>query len=262
MELGLAGKTVIVTGGGSNIGRGISLAFAREGVNLTIADLDEVQAQKTATDARKLGAKAAIAVKTDVTDMANVEATVKKVLDDFGRIDVLVNNVGFDIPMPFTDSTPDFWDKLIAVNYRGMLNCTKAVLGHMIEQKSGAIVSIGSEAGRIGEFREAVYSGCKGGVIAFSKAIARENGPKGIRVNVVCPGMTVPDKDEIGEQSVWNKTLDMFPPEAIEKISKGYPLRRVGKAQDVANAVVFLASDAANYITGQTLSVSGGYSMM
>jgi len=262
MDLGLAGKAVIVTGGGSNIGRGISLAFAKEGVNLAIADLDQEQAEKTAAEAKKLGAKAAIAIKTDVTNLENVEATVQKVLDEFGKVDVLVNNVGFDIPMPFIDSTPEFWDKLIAVNYRGMLNCTKAVLGPMIQQKGGAIVSIGSEAGRIGEFREAVYSGTKGGVIAFSKAIARENGPKGVRVNVVCPGMTVPDKDEIGDQSVWNKALDMFPPEALEKISKGYPLRRVGKAQDIANAVVFLASDAANYITGQTLSVSGGYSMM
>ncbi|MFA4837344.1 MAG: SDR family oxidoreductase [Dehalococcoidia bacterium] len=262
MDLGLAGKTVIVTGGGSNIGRGISLAFAKEGVKLAIADLDLAQAEKTAAEAKKLGAKAALAAKTDVTNMANVEATVKKVLDEFGRIDILVNNVGFDIPMLFADSTPEFWDKLIAVNYRGMLNCTKAVLGPMIAQKSGAIVSIGSEAGRIGEFREAVYSGCKGGVISFSKAIARENGPKGIRVNVVCPGMTVPTKEEIGEESVWQKTLAMFPPDALEKIAKGYPLRRVGKAADIANAVVFLASDAANYITGQTISVSGGYSMM
>jgi len=262
MELGLTGKAVIVTGGGSNIGRGISLAFAKEGVNLAIADLDVAQAEKTAADAKNLGAKDAIAVKTDVTDMAVVQATVKAVLDKFGRVDVLVNNVGFDIPMFFTESKPDFWDKLIAVNYRGMLNCTSAVLTPMLEQKGGAIINIGSEAGRIGEFKEAVYSGCKGGVIAFSKAIARENGPKGIRVNVVCPGMTVPDKEEIGEQSVWNKTLDMFPPETLEKISKGYPLRRVGKARDIANAVVFLASDAANYITGQTLSVSGGYSMM
>ncbi|MDD5094632.1 MAG: SDR family oxidoreductase [Dehalococcoidia bacterium] len=262
MDLGLSGKTVIVTGGASNIGRGISLAFAKEGVNLAIADLDIAQAEKTAADAVKLGAKKAIAIKTDVTDMDNVQAMVKQVLADCGRVDVLVNNVGFDIPKLFTDTTPEFWDKLIAVNYKGMLNCTRAALDPMIAQKSGAIVSISSEAGRIGEFREAVYAGTKGGVIAFSKAIARENGPKGIRVNVVCPGMTVPDKDEIGEQSVWQKTLAMFPPDALEKIAKGYPLRRVGKAKDVADAVVFLASDAAGYITGQTLSVSGGYSMM
>lgn len=262
MDLGLAGKSAIVTGGASNIGRGISLAFAKEGVNLAIADLDTVQAEKTAADALKAGARKAIVIKTDVTNMANVESMVKKVLEDFGRIDILVNNVGFDIPMLFTDSTPDFWDKLIAVNYKGMLNCTKTVLGPMIEQKSGAIVSIGSEAGRIGEFKEAVYAGCKGGVISFSKAIARENGPKGIRVNVVCPGMTVPTREEIGDQSTWQKTLAMFPPDALEKIAKTYPLRRVGKAQDVANAVVFLASDAASFVTGQTLSVSGGYSMM
>ncbi|MFA4836864.1 MAG: glucose 1-dehydrogenase [Dehalococcoidia bacterium] len=262
MDLGLAGKTIIVTGGGSSIGRAISLTFAGEGVNLAIADLDADQAEKTITEARKLGAKKAMAVKTDVTDMASVETMVKEVLDQYGRIDVLVNNVGVDYPMLFVDTTPDLWDKLIAINYRSMLNCTKTVLSCMIAQKSGVIINIGSEAGRIGEYKEAVYAGTKGGVIAFTKAVARENGPKGIRLNVVCPALTIPEREEIGQSSIWQKSMDMFPPGSMEKIVRAYPLRRVGKPQDIANAVVFLASDAAGYITGQTLSVNGGCSMM
>lgn len=262
MELGLAGKTVIVTGGGSNIGRTISLAFAGEGSNVVIAEIDEAQGQKVAEEAKGLGGQT-MTIKTDVTKLADVQSMVKKTLDEFKKIDALVNNVGWDIPQLFTKTTEDFWDKVISLNYRSDLNCIKEVLPYMIEQKSGAIVSIGSDAGRVGEFREAVYSGCKAGVIALSKAIAREVGRYGIRLNVVCPGVVVPAPEEIGERSMWKgETAKIFTPEVQEKAAASYALRRLGKAQDVANAVVFLASDAANYITGQTLSVSGGYSMM
>lgn len=262
MELGLAGKTVIVTGGGSNIGRAISLAFAKEGSNVVIADIDPAQAQKVADQAKKLGGKT-IVVKTDVTKLDEAEAMVKKTLEEFGKIDVLVNNVGWDDPKPFTDTAPDLWEKIINLNYRSDLTCIKAVLPHMIEQKRGAIVSIGSDAGRVGEFRESVYSGCKAGVIALSKAVAREVGRYGVRLNVVCPGVVVPAAEEIGEQSMWKGGVaEMFTPEVQQKAAAGYPLRRLGKAEDVAKAVVFLASDAGDYITGQTLSVSGGYSMM
>lgn len=263
MDLGLKGKTVIVTGGGSNIGWGITMSFAKEGANVVIADLDMVQAEKAAAKAKSLGAAAAICVKTDVTKFAEVEALVKTAVEKFGRLDVLVNNVGMDTMMNFTDTTPEFWDKLIAVNYKGMLNCTKAALVPMLAQKKGAIVNIGSEAGRVGEAREAVYSGLKGGVIAFSKAVAREVGPKGVRLNVVCPGMTVPQSDEeISDSGPWKKMLQQMTPEVIANIAKTYPLRRVGNATDIGNAVAFLASDAASFVTGQTLSVSGGYSMI
>ena len=175
MELGLKGKTVIITGGASNIGRGITMCFAKEGTNLVIADLDEKQAGKVAEEVETFGSKA-IAVKTDVTDYADVEAMVKKTIDEFGAVDVLINNVGWDLQQLFIDTTPDFWDKVIAINYRSVLNCTKAVLGHMIERNRGVILSTGSDAGRIGEFREAVYGGTKGAVIAFTKAVAREVG--------------------------------------------------------------------------------------
>ncbi len=263
MDLGLKGKSVIITGGGSNIGRAIVLAFAREGAKITIADIDEKQAQKVADQAKKTGAGDAIVVKTDVTDLAAVEAMVKQAKDKYGSVDVLVNNVGWDIQQLFVDTGPDFWDKVIAINYRTVLNCTKAALAPMMEQGHGAIVNIGSDAGRIGEFKEAVYGGTKGAVISFTKAVAREVGKFNIRLNVVCPGLTLPgSEEEYGDGSPWKMTAAFFTDELKEKIKKNYPLRRLGTSADIANAVLFMASDAAGFITGQTISVSGGYSMM
>lgn len=262
MELGLKGKTVIVTGGASNIGRGIVLCFAKEGMNIMIADLDDGQAKKVADEAKALGSKASV-VKTDVTNYDAVEAMVKKTIDEFGAVDILVNNVGWDLQQLFIDTNADFWDKIIAINYRSVLNCSKAVLGHMIERNSGVILSTGSDAGRIGEFREAVYGGTKGAVIAFTKAVSREVGRYNVRLNVVCPGVTIPQsEDEYGDDSGWKLSRGFFTEEVMAKVVKAYPLRRLGTSEDIGNAMVFLASDAANFITGQTLSVSGGYSMM
>lgn len=262
MDLELAGKTVIVTGGGSNIGRAISLGFAREGANVVIAELDEAQGNKVASEGNKLGGRCRV-FKTDVTVYDQVASLVNRAIDEFGRIDVLVNNVGWDQIQPFTETTPQLWDQIIAINYKSVLNCFKNVLPHMIERGSGAIVSIGSDAGRVGEKREAVYGGCKGAVMALSKSVAREVGRYGVRINVVCPSFTPPgDPDEIGDKSGWKEAH--MSPEQIEKALKlFYPLRRVGKPADVANAVVFLASDvAAGYITGQVISVDGGYTMI
>ncbi len=261
MELGLAGKTVIVTGGGSNIGRAIAIAFAQEGSNVVIADLDEVQGKKVADEINAAGKGSAIVVKTDVTSLESVETMVKKASEKTGAVDVLVNNVGWDKMMFFANSDAAHWDKVIALNYRSVLNTMKSVLPLMKAQKKGAIVNIGSDAGRMGEFTEAVYSGAKGGVIALSKAVAREEGRNGIRVNVLCPGLTPPPAKSFGEKSMWTTDMNMTP-EQLEKAAKGYPLRRVGTPNDVAYPVVFLASDAAGYVTGQTLSASGGYTMM
>ena len=262
MDLGLKGKTVIITGGASNIGRGIVLCFAREGANIVIVDLDEKQANKVAEEIEYRGSKVRV-VKTDVTDYEAVEAMVKKIVGEFGAVDILINNVGWDVQQFFIDTGPDFWDKVININYRSVLNCTKAVLGHMIERKNGVILSTGSDAGRVGEFREAVYGGTKGAAIAFTKAVAREVGRFNVRLNVICPGVTIPqNEDDYGEESLWKLSRDFFTDEITEKIKKSYPLRRLGTADDIGNAMVFLASDAANFITGQTLSVSGGYSMV
>lgn len=264
MELGLEGKTVIITGGAANIGRGITFAFAREKSNVVIADIDDEQAQKVAKEAEGLGGKV-VGIKTDVTDYESVESTVKKALEMFGGIDVLVNNVGWVANKLFMKKPREEYDKEIKINYLGVVNCTRAVLDHMIERKAGRILNIASDSGRMGEPRESVYSGTKGAVIAFGKAIAREMGRFGITVNAICPGATIPEQPgTAGKQSMWagDVTVEMIPPETKEKILSQYPLGRMGKPEDVANAAVFLASDAANFITGQTLSVSGGFSMM
>jgi 2-hydroxycyclohexanecarboxyl-CoA dehydrogenase len=265
MHLNLAGKSVIVTGGGSNIGRAISLAFAQEGVHLTLAEIDEGQGGKVATEASKLGAASATLAPTDVTRWDSVVAMVREVEDRLGRVDVLVNNVGWTHDRLFLEKERAEWEKEIDLNLWGMINCTRAVLDGMIARKAGAIVSLGSDAGRMGEFREAVYGACKAGVIALSKSVAREVGRHGIRLNVVCPGMTMPATEEdFGGLSMWAGEANRAwsAPEMQARIAKAYPLRRLGKPEDVAGAVVFLASDAAGFITGQTLSVSGGYTMM
>jgi len=265
MDLGYKGKTVIITGGGSNIGRAISLTFAKEGANIVIGDVDTDQAEKVVQEANSLDAGGrAIKVKCDVTNLGDVEAMCKDAKAEFGQIDVLVNNVGWDDLMVFMKTTPDFWNKVITINYVGVLNCCKTVLGYMIEQNSGSIVSISSDASRQGEYKEAVYGGVKAAVNSFMKTLARENGRYQIRANAVCPGMTVPSKEEeVGDKSMWKGAVDMFTPEQLEKVAKAYPLRKIGKPQDIANAVCFIASDlVAGHVTGQILSVSGGYSMI
>lgn len=264
MDLELKGKSVIVTGGGSNIGRGIVLGFAAEGANITIGDIDLEQAQRTAELALASGASAAQVVKTDVTQLDQVQAMFKAAVDSFGGVDVLVNNVGWDQLMFFTQTKPDFWRKIIDINYVGVLNCTKTALDLMIPRNAGAIVSISSDASRQGEPREAVYGGVKAAVNSFMKTIAKENGRYGIRCNVVCPGVTIPSStDEVGGTSMWVDVGTMFTPEQLDKVTRSLPLRKVGRPQDIANAVVFLASaKVAGHVTGQVLSVSGGYSMI
>ena len=263
MDLGLKDKTVIVTGGNSNIGRAIVLGFAGEGSDIVIAARDEVKGQKVVEEANLLGGNA-VFIKTDVTDWDSVQAMVKQTLDKFSKIDVLVNNVGWEPFKFFMETERDVWDKIININYKGDLNTLKAVLPHMIERKYGKIINISSDAGRVGSLREVVYGGCKGGVIALSKSLAKEVGRYNININVVCPALTIPESmDAVSSGSMWSKEMyKVFTPEAQEKTAKTYPLGRLGKASDIANATVFLASDRANYITGQTLSVDGGYTMV
>ncbi len=265
MDLGYKDKAVIVTGGGSNIGRAISLTFAGEGANVVIAEIDPSQGEKVAkeADALKAGGKT-IVTQCDVTDLDSVSAMIQKAIDEFGRVSALVNNVGWDQLMLFTETTPDFWDKIISINYKGALNCTKAILTHYIDNNGGSIVSMSSDASRMGEFREAVYGGCKAAINSFMKTIARENGKFGVRCNAVCPGVTIPGSSEdVGEQSMWADRQIGFDDDQLEKIKRAYPLRKIGKPQDVANTVVFLSSElVAGHITGQVVSVSGGYSMV
>lgn len=265
MELGLKGKNVLVTGGGNNIGRAIVLAFAAEGCNVAIAELNRAAGKRVASEVGALATGAsAIVVDADVTDQARTAAMMSDAIDRLGSVDVLINNVGWTIDRLFVDKKRDEHVKEVDVNLWGAINCINAVLPHMIERQSGAVVSISSDAGRMGEYREAVYSACKAGVIALSKSLARETGRYGLRFNMVCPGLVVPDQSEVtGTESMWAQGMqDLFTDEVLERAKRAYPLRRMGSAQEVANAVVFLASDAASFITGQTLSVSGGYTMM
>lgn len=263
MDLNLAGKTAIVTGGGSNIGRGIVLAFAMENSNVVVADIDEDQGKRVAEEANALGGKA-IAVKTDVTDFDSVTAMVKVTAKHFKGVEILINNVGGAARLQtFLEKPRAKWEKEINRNLWAVLNCTKAVVDHMVEQRCGRIVNISSEAGRTRSEKVSVYAACKGGVITFTKALAQELGRYSINVNVVCPGLITPESPEhIGELSMWKGQTGQSLREYYEAELKSIPLGRVGKPNDIANAVIFLASDAASYITGQTLSVNGGWTMI
>ena len=263
MDLGLKDKAVIVTGAGSNIGRAITLGFAREGANITLADIDEKQAGEVAALARDAGA-AAEAIRCDVTKLDEVQAMFARTVERCGTVDVLVNNVGWDDFKFFTQTTPDLWQKIIQINFVGVLNCTYAALGIMAPKQQGAIVSISSDASRQGEPREAVYGAMKAGINSFMKTIAKENGRYGIRCNVVCPGVTIPEEDgAVGANSMWVNKDSFFTADQIAQIAKSLPLKRLGRPEDVVGAVLFLASgNSAGYVTGQVLSVSGGYSMI
>lgn len=264
MKLNVAGKSVIITGGASNIGRAIVHAFAEEGAKIAIADIDVKQGEKVAEEARKLGAASVLVQKTDVSKLDDVTALVQRVEAEHGACDILVNNVGWTVIGLFTEQSREQWQREIEINLWGMINCTRAVLDKMIERKSGSVVSIGSDAGRMGEHKEGVYAACKAGVAALTKTLAREYGKYNIRFNVVNPGTTMPDSDEeAGEQSMWrNGQSPWRAPEMRAKMVKVYPLRRIAKASEVASVVLFMASDGASFMTGQNISASGGYTMM
>jgi 2-hydroxycyclohexanecarboxyl-CoA dehydrogenase len=260
MDLGLSGRVVIVTGGASNLGRAITLGFAAEGARVVIADVDDRQARKVEAEAPS---GTIVARHTDVTDWESVSSMAQFVRSSMGGVDVLVNCAGWTIDRLFTEKPREEWEREIAIDIWGFINCVRAVLDHMIERRHGRIVSIGSDAGRMGEWREAVYSGTKAAVIAMSKAIAREVGKHGITLNVVSPGLIPGDPETSGSESIWSSDqATMFTSEVREKAARSYPLRRLGTPEDVVPAVLLLASDRASYITGQTLSVSGGYTMI
>lgn len=251
---------MIVTGGASNLGRAITLGFAAEGARVVIADVDDEQARKVEAESPH---GTVVVRHTDVTDWDSVASTAEFVRSSLGPIDVLVNCAGWTIDRLFTEKPRQEWEREIAIDMWGFINMVRAVLDQMIERRYGRIVSIGSDAGRIGEWREAVYSGTKAGVIAMSKAIAREVGKYGITLNVVCPGLIPGSPATSGSASMWSsEQTRVFTPEVREKAAHAYPLRRLGTPDDVVPAVLLLASDRASYITGQTLSISGGYTMI
>ncbi|MPY93103.1 MAG: SDR family NAD(P)-dependent oxidoreductase [Acidimicrobiia bacterium] len=259
MDLGFEGRVVIVTGGASNIGRAISHEFAKEGATVALLDRDESMAKRTAAEIAAAGGKVA-AYTVDLTDVEGTAAAAASVEADLGPVAVLVNNVGWNGTAEFfLDLTPERWDQAYKLNFFPALNATRAVLPKMVERREGAIVSISSDAG-FGEFRMADYGGMKAGVMSFTRTIAKEYGRFGIRANTVCPGLVIPDEGAIGEGSLWAKDIKMGPSQ-ISNIESGIPLRRRSEAVDIAWAVLFLASAQARQLSGQVLSVSGGFAM-
>lgn len=256
MDLGLTDRTVIVTGGASNIGRAIALGFASEGATVYIADIDETQAERVA----ELHPNRLIVHPTDVTRRDSVGRLVEKVIADRGRLDILVNNAGWAVDRLFIEQTQQDWERIIAIEQWSFIYCVRAALDPMIKQGYGRIVSIGSDAGRIGEWREVVHSGAKAAIMAMTKALAKEVGKYGITLNVVSPGFTPGHRETSGSRSIWaGEQGQQFPPEVLEKVAKRYPLRRVGTPEDIVPTVLLLASDRSSFTTGQTISVSGGY---
>jgi len=247
----LKDKVAIVTGSAQGIGRAIAMRLANEGAKVAIADLNLEGAESTAAEIRKAGGNA-IAVKLDVSKLQDALDAAERVERELGPIDILVNNAGWDKLEPFLDSTPETWDKVIAINYRGVLNCCKAVAPKMQQRKRGKIISISSDAGRVGSTGEAVYAGCKAAIIGFSKTLARELARYGINVNVVCPGPT---------QTALLKDAMQGREGVLDAMAKGIPFRRLGQPEDLAGAVAFFASSDSDYATGQVLSISGGLTM-
>jgi 2-hydroxycyclohexanecarboxyl-CoA dehydrogenase len=244
----LKGKKAIVTGAGQGIGKAIALELGRRGSDVAVCDLNRETAEATSQEIQSLG-RQALALAVDVADHPAVVDVVAKTLKEFGQIDILVNNAGWDKIQPFVDTTPDFWDRVININYQGVLNFSHVVCKHMAERQEGKIVNIASDAGRVGSLGEAVYAGAKGGVIAFTKSLAREMARAGVHVNCVCPGPT--DTGLFKEQ-----------PEKVRMaLERAIPFRRVAQPENIARAVAFFVSPASDYMTGQVLSVSGGLTM-
>jgi len=241
---GLSGKTVLVTGGGGAIGAAICKRFAEEGASVLVCDVNEENCRRTAEAVKGK------ALAFDITDYA----AAKKAIGD-AQVDILVNNAGWDRFQNFLDTKPDEWEQLIAINLRGPLNMHHIVVPQMVKRGAGRVINISSDAARVGSSGESVYSACKGGILSFSKTLARELARKGVTVNVVCPGPTDTPilRGFLGEGEAGQKVYDA--------LVRAIPMKRVGQPADVPGLVAFLASDEAVYITGQVISVSGGLTM-
>ena len=243
-----APKVAFVTGSASGIGESIARRLSLEGLSVAVADRDEERGKAVSESLPR-----SVFVPVDVTSMASVTKAVDSVTDELGPIGILVNCAGGDVVKPFVETDESLWYDLVELNFMGVLRCTRAVLPGMIERSAGRIVSIASDAGRVGSSGEAVYAGCKGGVIAFMKTVAREVARHGVTANTVCPGPTATPPV--------TKMLSEGSERYIEALKRSIPMRRLGEPEDIAAAVEYLVSDGAGYVTGQTLSVNGGLSM-
>jgi 2-hydroxycyclohexanecarboxyl-CoA dehydrogenase len=251
---GLNGKVAVITGAAGGIGRALVRRFCEEGATVVGLDLNAAGLEELGGQLQEFADRLTLRP-LDITDHVAVAVTIRQVHAERGRIDILVNNAGWDVAMQFVETTPEFWDKVIAINLRGPLNLHHAVVPLMIDAGGGKIINIASDAGRVGSSGESVYSACKGGIIAFSKTLARETARKDVRVNVVCPGPTDTAllRSFMGEGEYGQKIY--------EGLKRAIPLKRLGQPEDIPGIVAFLASDDANFITGQVISVSGGLTM-
>jgi 2-hydroxycyclohexanecarboxyl-CoA dehydrogenase len=241
-------KIAVVTGAASGIGRATAQVLAEAGVKVVVADIDATKGEAASASLRESGLQASF-VPVDLTSEASITGFAAAVGTQFGAVDILVNGAGWGQTLPFWEGTPELWSKLIALNFVGPMQLTKALVPAMIERRSGRIVNIASDAGRVGSMGETVYSGAKGGLIAFSKSLARETARYGITVNCVCPGPTE------------TPLLFAVPEKILDAFKKAIPMRRFAKPEEVAGAVAYFAGDGAAYVTGQVLSVSGGLTM-
>ena len=249
-----AARTALVTGGGSGIGRAVCVVLAEAGRNVASADINSANADQTAAMISRSGG-AAIGVAMDITSEQSVSEGYSRTVQEFGTVDILVNCAGWDSLMPFLDTDEEFWDKVIDINFKGMLRTTQLCLPAMVDQRWGRLVNISSDAARVGSSFEAVYSGAKGGVISFTKTSAREMARNGITANIVCPGPTqTPLLDGIVAASDDGEKV-------IGAMARAAPMKRLGQPFEVASAVAYFASEEAGFVTGQTLSVSGGLTM-
>jgi 2-hydroxycyclohexanecarboxyl-CoA dehydrogenase len=245
-------RVALVTGGARGIGRAICLELAAAGRSVAVADLRVEEAGETAAAIEAAGGRST-AIELDVTDAGSVGDGVRRAAEALGPVEIAVNNAGWDELRPFLETDEDFWHRVIEINFKGCLRVSREVLPGMVERGFGRVVNIGSDAGRVGSSQEAVYSGAKGGVIAFTKTVAREVARSGVTANTVCPGPTRTPMLEAMAEAGGEKL--------VESLTRAVPMRRLGEPEDVAAAVVFLASERAGFITGQTLSVSGGLTM-
>ncbi len=251
---GLTGKMAIVTGGGGGIGSAVCQRLAEEGVKVAVFDIDEQAALATSAAITEAGGTAT-AFAADITDYQAVTSAVASAQQALGPVDILVNNAGWDLFKPFVDTQPEDWERIIAINLVGMLNLHHVVLPAMVENGGGRVVNVASDAARVGSSGESVYAACKGGVVSFSKTLAREHARHGISVNVICPGPT--------QTTLFQGILDgANNPDKLEAaFAKAVPMGRLGQPEDLPGLFAFLASDDAAYITGQVISVSGGLTM-